>query len=69
MKQAPRAHLADRLKLLVFFVVAGQQEAAVGPGPFSFPQIGADHTKIHGVPHPIQVVLLQLGAEHRKRSG
>lgn len=52
--------LADGLKLFVFLVVAGQQEASVHPGPFAFSQVGPDHTEINGVAHSVQVILFQL---------
>lgn len=54
-------HLADGLELLVVVVVAGQQEAPVGARPLAFAQVGADHTQVDRVAHPLQVVLLQLG--------
>lgn len=53
-------HLADRLELFVLVIVARQQEAPVGARPLAFPQVGADHTQVHRVTHPLQVVLLQL---------
>lgn len=46
-------HLADRLELLVVLVVAGQKEAPVGARPLAFSQIGANHTQVHCVAHPL----------------
>lgn len=66
-------HLADRLELLVVFVIAGQQEAPVGARPLAFSQVGANHTQVHRVAHPLQIILLQLGGtasvHHNVRSG
>lgn len=59
-------HLADGLELLVILVVAGQQEAPVGARPLAFSQVGANHTEVHCVAHPLQVVLFKLrgGQQH-----
>lgn len=46
-------HLADGLELLVLIIIARQQEASIGARPLAFPQVGADHTQVHCVTHPV----------------
>lgn len=52
--------LADGLVLLIFLVIAGKQKAPIGACPLAFTQVGANHTQVHCVTHPLQVILLQL---------
>lgn len=56
----PRADLAQRLELLGVGVVAGQQEAAEGARALAAPAVAAQHGRVDGIPHALQVVLLQL---------
>lgn len=67
IRQKTHTHLADRLELFIFFIVTSQQEAPIGACPFSFPQIGPNHTQVHCVSNSLQVVLLQLGEDNSKR--
>lgn len=67
IRQKTHTHLADGLELFIFFIVTSQQEAPIGACPFSFPQIGPNHTQVHCVSNSLQVVLLQLGEDNSKR--
>ena len=60
-------HLADALVLLVLFVVAGEQEAAVLARALAAAHVAADHHQVQRVAHTVHVVLLQLRHNPQQR--
>lgn len=61
------SYLTDRLKLLVFLIIAAKQETPIATSSLALPQICTNHTQIHCVPHTFQIILFQLYRKGEKR--
>ena len=53
-------YLTDDLELFTVLIIAGQQEPAILACPLPCTMVPSHHHQVQGVPHTLQVVLLQL---------